>query len=98
MGLREAQANEQNRKDYSVDEWYSCVRKKRYVESDAKGAARKLQRERPVSGFIFTAYECAYCSCWHVGRTAVLNTKRRRYIERDARAALATAIENYFAL
>jgi hypothetical protein len=93
MGLQIANRRESERRNYSVDEWYSCGRKNPLSQSEAVGLRRKMNKAKTDGDYFYVEYQCSRCFQWHVGRQFTFNKKRRRRFERDIRAALADAIE-----
>lgn len=69
MGVREVNLLQNDRQRFSIEEWYSC-RRKRGIEDEGKAQARAdlLNRNRPVLSYVFKVYHCHYCGLFHVGR------------------------------
>lgn len=61
-------AREVDRKKYSIDQWYRCVRKMKRKQQDAEKIAARLNGQKNDSSYYFVAYECVYCHEFHVGR------------------------------
>jgi len=68
MSFQRAHKLEPLRKTFSIEEWYSCVRKQRLNQKAAGLRAAKFNAEKNNPSFAYSAYQCKFCQQWHVGR------------------------------